>query len=102
MSEPELEHLIEKTNSDAGRFILGRLLVEGSSEKIARNVTKGVNWLKEAVKNGNIDAIEYKVYFDIRFDKQPRIQKILAHLEQVVDKTKSARACNTLGEFNHF
>jgi phage tail tape-measure protein len=43
--------------------------VEGTNDKIKKNVTKGVNWIKEAVKNGNLDALEYKVYYDIRFDK---------------------------------
>lgn len=43
--------------------------------------------------------MEYKVYYDVRFDKQPNIKKIYKNLEEVIDKTKSPRACNTLGEF---
>ncbi len=99
MSESEIELYIEKNNSDYGRYLLGKLLIEGTNDKIAKNLTKGINWLKEAIKNGSVDAQEYKVYYDIRFDKQPRIKKIYAALEQVIEKTKSSRACNTLGEF---
>lgn len=78
MSEAELEAFIAQNNSDQGRFILGRLLLEGTNDKIAKNITKGVNWIKEAIKNGNLEALEYKVYYDIRFDKQPKIKKIYA------------------------
>ncbi|MFS8160263.1 MAG: hypothetical protein ACMG6E_08665 [Candidatus Roizmanbacteria bacterium] len=99
MSEAELEAYIAQHNSDQGRYILGRLLLEGTNDKIIKNITKGVNWLKEAIKNGNLEALEYKVYYDIRFDKQPKIKKIYASLETVIDKTKSPRACCTLGEF---
>jgi hypothetical protein len=43
--------------------------LEGSSDKVKRNDKKGVNWLKEAIKNNHGLALEYKTYYDIRFDK---------------------------------
>mmetsp|Transcript_4931 Transcript_4931/g.3533 ORF Transcript_4931/g.3533 Transcript_4931/m.3533 type:complete len:102 (+) Transcript_4931:44-349(+) len=98
MSEAELEQLVQGPGSDEVRFVLGKLLIEGS-DKVTKNVTKGVNWLKVAIKNGSLDALEYKAYFDVRFDKQPRVKKIQDALETVAEKTKSPRACNTLGEF---
>ena len=49
--------------------MLGRLLVDGTSDKIKKNQTKGINWLKEAIANNHLDALEFKTYFDIRFDK---------------------------------
>lgn len=100
MTEAELETLITEKNSDEARLVLGRLLVEGSSDKIKRNEKKGVNWIKEAVNNGHLGALEYKTYYEIRFDKQPKLNKILKALETIVEKTRSTRACNTLGEFN--
>jgi len=99
MSEAELEALILEANSNEARFILGRLLLEESSDKILKNEKKGINWLKEAIKNGHIGALEYKTYYDIRFDKQPQMKKLIKNLEDVVEKTKSTRACNTLAEF---
>jgi len=39
-------------------------------------------------------------YYDIRFDKQPKLPKIKAALEQGVNQTKSVRAAITLAEFN--
>jgi hypothetical protein len=74
--------------------------LEGSSDKIKKNEKKGLNWVKEAIKNNHLGALEYKTYYDIRFDKQPNMKKILKNLETVIEKTKSARACNTLAEFN--
>jgi hypothetical protein len=50
--------------------------VEGSSDKIKKNEKKGVNWIKEAINHGHIGALEYKAYYDIRFDKQPKLKKI--------------------------
>lgn len=73
--------------------------MEGSSDKVKKNEQKGINWLKEAIKNNHIPALEFKCYYDIRFDKQPKIKKIIETLETIADKTKSARALNTLGEF---
>ena len=74
--------------------------MEGSSDKVQKNEKKGMNWLKEAIKNEHMGALEYKTYWDIRFDKQPKIPKLIENLEKIVENTKSARACNTLGEFN--
>lgn len=99
LTEGELELLITEKNSNEARLVLGRLLTDGSSEKIKKNEKKGINWIKEAVKNGHLGALEYKTYHEIRFDKQPKLTKILKNLETIVEKTKSTRACNTLGEF---
>jgi hypothetical protein len=48
-----------------------------------------------------LPALEYKTYYDIRFEKHPSIEKILKSLETCVAKTKSTRACATLAEFCH-
>jgi hypothetical protein len=56
MSEAELESLIldkENPNNDA-RYILGKLMIEGSSDKVSYNETKGLNWIKDAIKKGSI------------------------------------------------
>ena len=66
-----------------------------------KNENKGLNYLKEALKAGNIDALEYKTYWDIRFDRTPQLDKIIENLEKVIAVNKSARACNTLAELNH-
>ena len=100
MTEAELENLIIEKNSNDARLVLGRLLVDESSDKIKRNEKKGLNWIKEAARNGHMGALEYKTYYEIRFDKQPKLNKILKNLETIVEKTRSSRACNTLGEFN--
>ena len=100
MTEAELELLIIEKNSDDARFILGKLLLEGSSDKIKRNEAKGMNWVKEAVKNNHLDALEFKTFFDIRYDTQPKINKIFKNLETIIEKTKSLKCCNMLGEFN--
>lgn len=42
--------------------------MEGSSEKIKKNEKKGINWIKDAIKNGHMEALEYKTYHEIRFD----------------------------------
>ena len=75
--------------------------MEGTNEKVKKNEKKGINWIKEAIKGDHIQALEYKTYYDIRFDRQPQMKKIINNLEIIVDKTKSARACNTLAEFYH-
>lgn len=62
---------------------------------------KGLNFLKDAVKAGNIPALEYKTYWDIRFDKQPKLDKIVANLTKIIDANKSTRALNTLAELSH-
>ena len=103
MTTDQLEGLIlrKEGNVDDARYVLGRLLVEGHSDKVPRNENKGLNWLKEAVKNKHLGAIEYKTYWDIRFDRHPKLDKIKAALEQVIANNKSPRACNTLAELNH-
>ena len=55
---------------------MGILHLEGSSDKVKKNEKKGVNWIKEAIKNGHMGALEYKAYYDIRFDKAPKLAKI--------------------------
>ena len=79
--------------------MLGRLSLEGTSDKVKRNDKKGTNWIKEAIKNGHMEALEFKTYYDIRFDKQPNMKKILKNLETIVEKSKSTRSLNTMGEF---
>lgn len=102
MTEQELEGLIMgKESSDNARFILGKLLIEGSSDKIAKNESKGLNWLKEAVKKNHMDALEYKTYWEIRFSRQPQLAKIKEALEKVIEAKKSCRALNTMAELNH-
>ena len=79
-------------------------MVDGNyPERVAQNSGKGINWVKAAAQNGNIDALEYKTYYDIRFDKNPNLKKILAGLEKVVEEKGAggSRACNTLAEFAH-
>lgn len=100
MTEGELELLITEKNSDDARYILGKMLLEGISDKIKRNEVKGMNWIKEAVKNNHLDALEYKTFFDVRYDAQPKINKIFKNLEIIIEKTKSMKCCNMLGEFN--
>ena len=46
-------------------------------------------------------ALEYKTYWDIRFDRKPNLEKIQASLNRVIDENKSPKACNTLAELNH-
>jgi len=50
-------------------------------DRVPHNSQKGINWVKTAAKNGNIDAIEFKTYHDIRFDKNPNLKKIMKGLE---------------------
>ena len=45
-------------------------------------------------------AVEYKAYYEIRYDRQPNLKKLFKNLESVVEKTKSWRACNMIAEFN--
>lgn len=101
LSEAELENIIATKNSDDARYVLGRLLLEGTSDKIKKNEKKGVNWIKDAIGNGHLGALEFKTYYDIRFDKQPKMKKIIDNLESLVEKTKSTKALNLLAEFNH-
>jgi len=62
---------------------------------------KGLNWLKEAVKKGHSLSIEYKTYWDIRFERKPNLEKIVESLERVIEERKSSRACNTMAELKH-
>lgn len=75
LSEKELEGIIlgKEKNMDDARFVLGKLMVEGTSEGVPQNENKGLNWLKEASKNGHMGALEYKTYWDIRFDRSPKL-----------------------------
>lgn len=102
MTEAELESLIlaRASNNDA-RYVLGKLMIEGSSDKVPHNENKGLNWIKEAAKRGSSEAVEYKTYWDIRFDRAPNLQKITENLNKIIDASKSCRACNTLAEINH-
>jgi|LauGreDrversion4_2_1035121.scaffolds.fasta_scaffold134584_1 hypothetical protein len=102
LNEAELEAVITANNANANdaRLVLGRLLIEGTSDKIQKNEKKGFNWVKEASKNNHLGALEYRTYYEIRYDKQPNMKKLLERLQTVVDKTKSTRAFNMLGEFN--
>ena len=75
MSEAELEALIlaKDSNNDA-RYVLGRLMIEASSDKVPYNENKGLNWIKEAAKKGSTEALEYKTYWDIRFQRAPNLE----------------------------
>ena len=101
LSENELENLILNNRNDDARFVLGKLMIEGTSEKIPFNENKGLTWLKEAVKRNHLGALEYKTYWDIRFDKSPQLKDIMANLEKVVNASQSSRAANTLAELYH-
>lgn len=106
LNETELEAVIsnEPAKANDARYVLGRLLIEGTSaEKVPKNDTKGINWIKTAAKNGHLPSLEYKTYYDIRFARHPNLTKIMQGLEQVVDQApgKNSRACNTIAEFAH-
>ena len=100
LTEGELEATITANgqNANDARLVLGRQLIEGTG-KFPKNAKKGFNWVKEAGKNGHIGALEFRVYYEIRYDKQPNMKKLQENLHTVVEKTKSARALNMLGEF---
>ena len=86
-TEADLEGIIQtdKANADKARYILGKLMVEGNyPERVPHISEKGYNWVKTAAANGNIDAVEFKTYYDIRFSQNPNLKKILKGLEQVV------------------
>lgn len=102
LTEAELEAFILSKNGTAeARYVLGKLMIEGTSQGVPKNENKGLNWLKDALKLGNLDALEYKTYWDIRFDRAPQLDRIVENLEKVVAANKSPRACNTLAELNH-
>ena len=103
MTENELEGIIlrgEASQNDA-RYVLGKLMIEATSQKVPKNENKGLNWLKEACKKGHMPSLEYKTYWDIRFDRNPKLQSIKENLQKIIDANKSTRACNTLAELNH-
>ena len=103
MTEAELEAIIlsKASNDNDARYMLGKLMIEGSSDKVPQNENKGMNWIKEAAKKGSLDALAYKTYWDIRFDKAPNLTKITDNLNKIIDANKSCHACNILAEFNH-
>lgn len=106
LTEAELETIIsnEAAKADDARYVLGRLLIEGSvPDRVSPNETKGINWIKTAAKNGHLPSLEYKTYYDIRFDRHPNLKKIMTGLETVVEQApqKCSRACNTIAEFAH-
>jgi TPR repeat protein len=92
---------MNKKGSDDIRYVLGKLMIEGTSDKVSKNEKKGLNWLKEACKKGHLPSIEFKTYWDIRFDREPKLDKIKEALENAIKVTNSTRACNTLAELNH-
>jgi hypothetical protein len=76
MTEDELQGFIISKNGSIesaieARYILGKMLIEGTNSKIPINETKGLNWLKDAMYKGDTNALEYKTYWDIRFDRAP-------------------------------
>lgn len=100
--EAELEaFIVSKYGTDDAKYVLGYLMIEGSSEIVSKNESKGLNYIKEAAKKDHLLALEYKTYYDIRFDTQPNLEKITANLEKIIAGNKSSRACNTLAELNH-
>ena len=102
MTEAQLEALVmQRGGNDDARYVLGRLMLEGTSDKVQTNENKGLNWMREAVKKNHMMALEYKTYWDIRFDRAPKLDKIVANLEKIIEVNKSPRACNTLAELNH-
>ena len=46
-------------------------------------------------------ALEYKTYYDIRFERHPSIEKIISSLEKCAKELNSSKACATLAEFCH-
>ena len=76
MTEDELQaFIISKDGSIESAveasYVLGKMLIEGTNSKIPVNEIKGLNWLKDAMYKGDINALEYKTYWDIRFDRAP-------------------------------
>jgi len=103
MTEAQIEGIImrKEGNINDARYILGKLMIEGTSDKVPKNENKGLNWLKEACKQNHMGAMEYKTYWEIRFDKAPQLIRIRENLEKIIEANKSCRACNTLAELNH-
>jgi len=70
LTEAELEGIIsnEPAKANAAKYVLGRLLIEGTSPaKVVADDAKGASWIKSAAKDGHLPSIEYKTYYDIRF-----------------------------------
>ena len=103
MTEKELEAIITGPDStNDARYVLGKMMCEGGHPNVTHNQNKGMNYLKEAARDGHFVASEYKTYWDIRFDRNPNMDKIMTSLLAMIEKSSnSARACNTLGEFAH-
>lgn len=85
MTEAQLEAIIDKegksAHGDDARYTLGKLQIEGSfPERVPRNEGKGIRWIKDAVARDHLPAIEYKAYYDIRFERNPVLEDILAAL----------------------
>ena len=104
LTEAELEAIIHKDPTsqlaDDARYSLGKNQIEGVfPERIPRNEKKGLQWVKQAVEHNHLPALEYKTYYDIRFEKHPSIKKIVASLEKCVESAQSCRAACTLAEF---
>ena len=100
MTEADLEKVVEDEKSNNAKYVLGIKAVEGfDTEKVKKNETRGINWLREAASNDHIDSQEYLAYYDIRFEKVPNIKRIMAYLESVIEKKDSTRALTTLAEF---
>ena len=83
------------------RYVLGKMMFEGTSDKITKNYSKGTTLVKEAIQHGSIEALEYMQYLDIRFSPQPDIVGIQSNLKKVIEYNKSTRSLNTLAEFEH-
>lgn len=103
MNEKQLESLIlgNHASQNDARYVLGKHMLEGTSDLIPKNENKGLNWIKEAVKRNHMPSLEFKTYWDIRFDRQPKLQQIKENLQTIIDTNKSCRACNVLAELNH-
>lgn len=41
---------MSKDGTDDARYVLGKLMIEGTSDKVEHNENKGLNWMKEACK----------------------------------------------------
>ena len=59
-----------------------------------------ISWF-EHIKKGSIEALECKTYWDIRFNKEPKLDKITESLEKIANSIGSTRAFNTLAELAH-
>lgn len=56
MTEAELESYILSSKGKKGnnaRFILGKMMMEGTNPSVSHNEVKGLNWLKEPLKAGH-------------------------------------------------